>query len=155
MTILSARFVKMLDAFGRETTDQYLAAYDDMGRVLCLHKDSLDDQLVRFLAQPNSIDPYLDAPLDPTAPVLHALVPNQAFVGDPDLTLKVMGEGFTDKSVIVWNNADEPTTFVSETQLETGVKPSTAWGPITIEVYVRTGLAKTGTSTRKLYFSFL
>jgi hypothetical protein len=51
----------------------------------------------------------------------------------------VSGGGFTEESVIVWNGGDEPTTYVSKSALTTGVKPSTASGPITIPVTVRNG----------------
>ena len=47
-------------------------------------------------------------------------------IGSTDFTLRVIGTNFTDTSVIVFNGGDEPTTFVSDTELETGIKPSTA-----------------------------
>jgi len=156
MTILSARFIEMRDPFGRESTDQYVAAYDDKGRVVVFHKDSTDEEFRRFISQPNAIDPFSKLPANDDDPVLYALHPNKAFMSDPDFTLEVTGEGFTPESVIVWNNADEPTTFVSENVITTGVKPSTVWNPISIEVYVRTGDPKTSfTVTRKLYFTFV
>lgn len=73
------------------------------------------------------------------APVINSLNPNTAVVGGPDLTMTVIGSGFTSGSVIVWNGGDEPTTFVSATQVSTGVKPSTASGPWSIPVAVRNG----------------
>lgn len=73
------------------------------------------------------------------APVINSLDPNTAVVGGPDVTMTVNGSGFTSQSVIVWNGGDEPTTFVSNTQVTTGVKPSTASGPWSIPVAVRNG----------------
>lgn len=156
MTILSARFIEMRDPFGRNTKDQYAAAYDDTGRVFVFHKDSTDHEWQNFRNQPGIIDPYSDTPTKLRDPVLHSLSPNIASMSDPDFTLEVRGEGFTTDSVIVWNNADETTTFVSDTLITTGVKPSTVWEPISIEVYVRTGDPKASfAETRKLYFTFI
>jgi len=73
------------------------------------------------------------------APVINSLDPNTAVVGGPDLTMTVNGSGFTPQSVIVWNGGDEPTTFVSNTQVSTIVKPSTASGPWSIPISVRNG----------------
>ena len=55
------------------------------------------------------------------APTVSALVPNTATIGDPSFTLKVQGTGFGPGSVIIFNGNDEPTTFVSPTEVTTGV----------------------------------
>ena len=55
----------------------------------------------------------LELPPPEEAPVITALVPNQATLGSPSFTLSVQGEHFTAQSVIVWNGADEATTYVS------------------------------------------
>ena len=55
----------------------------------------------------------LEPPPEADAPVITALVPNQATLGSPNFTLSVQGTGFTPGSVIVWNGADEATTYVS------------------------------------------
>lgn len=151
MTIVSARFVKGRDIFGRDTTDQYVAAYDDLGRVTIMHKDSPDHDLQRFLAQPNFIDPYLDAAKDPSLPVLFELVPDKAFVGGPNFDIQVTGQNFTADSTIMWNGGAEPTTFVSPNLLTTGVQPGTASGPATIDIHVET----LGEQTRHRYFTFM
>jgi hypothetical protein len=52
--------------------------------------------------------------------------PTGAAIGDPDLTLTVTGTGFIDGAQIVFNGGAEETTFVSDTELTTTVKPSTA-----------------------------
>jgi hypothetical protein len=66
-----------------------------------------------------------------TAPSLPPLVvsslnPAEATIGDPDLVMQVVGEGFTADCVITFNGGDEPTNFVSDTVLSTIVRPSTA-----------------------------
>lgn len=83
--------------------------------------------------------PELPPPTQAQAPAITSLSPNTAVVGGPDLTMTVVGSGFTSGSVIVWNGSDEPTTVVSATQVSTGVKPSTASGPWAIPVAVRNG----------------
>jgi hypothetical protein len=72
-----------------------------------------------------------------TPPVASAVTPNTAVIGGPDLTISVTGENFGDTSVIVFNGGDEPTTFVSNTELNTVVKPSTAGTPGVYGVCVR------------------
>jgi hypothetical protein len=73
----------------------------------------------------------------PVPPVLQYLDPATAEVGSADITLTCNGTGFSDTSVIVFNGGDEPTTFISATQISTGVKPSTASGPAVVPVEVR------------------
>jgi hypothetical protein len=152
MTIISARFINARDIYGRDTTDQYVAAYDDNGVVRVMHKDSSDPDLKRFLAQPNFIDPYLAVAKPPDVPVLAQLVPDKAFVGGPDFDIQVVGENFTADSKIMWNGGEEPTVFVSPELLTTGVQPSTATvGGATIEIHVDT----LGEITRSRFFTFM
>jgi hypothetical protein len=86
--------------------------------------------------------------LDP--PVASALSPDTAVVGGPDITCTVTGTGFTPFSKITFNGTDEVTEFISETELSTIVKPSTASGPWAIPVAVRTG----GMVSEPLTFQF-
>lgn len=87
----------------------------------------------------------IGANVPPTAPEgsqpldIDSLDPEEADVGDPDLTLHVYGTGFTSDCVIVFNGGDEATTFVSDTELTTGVKPSLVGAPIVVPVHVRRG----------------
>ena len=81
----------------------------------------------------------LEPPPEADAPMITALVPNQATLGSPNFTLSVQGTGFTPGSVIVWNGADEATTYVSSDELTTDVNMATAEAPVTIAVEVRTG----------------
>jgi hypothetical protein len=73
----------------------------------------------------------------PDPPVLTGLAPATASITDPDFEGHLHGTGFVDGSVIVWNNADEPTRFVDETDIWTTVVPSVVTSPTTVEVYVR------------------
>jgi hypothetical protein len=63
--------------------------------------------------------------------------PTTAEIGAADITLRVLGTGFNEQSVILFNNGEEPTTFVSVTEVTTTVKPSTASGPWTVPVGVK------------------
>jgi hypothetical protein len=76
----------------------------------------------------------VDAP-----PILTQLVPSAAAIGDPPVVMTVNGSGFTSQSIIVFNGGDEPTTFVSDTELSTVIKPSLASAPGTVPVTVRNG----------------
>jgi hypothetical protein len=84
---------------------------------------------------------YLEDYLNPPAPVgvavtVTGLDPDTAAMDDPDLTLRVLGTGFTPDTVILFNNGEEPTVFVSDTEVTTGVKPSTASSPGRVPVSV-------------------
>jgi IPT/TIG domain len=81
----------------------------------------------------------IDPPVEPGTPVITSIDPAHAEVGAADLTMTVTGTGFTAASVILFNNGEEATTFVSETSLTTGVKPSLASGPAVVPVQVREG----------------
>ena len=72
-----------------------------------------------------------------TPPVVSAVTPNTAVIGGADLTISVTGSNFGDTSVIMFNGGEEPTTFVSNTELNTIVKPSTAGTPGAFPVAVR------------------
>jgi hypothetical protein len=74
-------------------------------------------------------------PADP--PEIEALEPPTAAIGQPSFTLHVRGKGFTPESVIFWNDGAEPTTFVSDTELTTGVNMETAQFPIPIPIVVK------------------
>jgi hypothetical protein len=71
-------------------------------------------------------------------PVLTSISPDTAVSGDPDLILTCTGTDFVPASVIHFGIEDEPTTFVSDTEVTTGVKPS-LFAPAVIPVTIRTG----------------
>jgi IPT/TIG domain len=77
-------------------------------------------------------------------PTLTSLDPATAVLGDPDLTLRCIGTNFTDSSVIHFSDHDEPTTFVSDTEVTTGVKPSLGWGAVSVPVTIKQGGFETG-----------
>jgi IPT/TIG domain-containing protein len=66
-----------------------------------------------------------------------ALVPANTGAGAPSFILTVNGTGFSSNSVVFFNTAAEPTTFVSSTQV-TAMIPATAVAASgTMPVYVR------------------
>jgi hypothetical protein len=71
-------------------------------------------------------------------PTLTSLSPDTAVSGDPDFVLSCVGTNFVRGSVIHFGIEDEPTTFVSDTEVTTGVKPS-LFAPAVIPVTIRTG----------------
>jgi hypothetical protein len=76
-------------------------------------------------------------------PTLTSISPDTAVAGtDPDFVLSCVGTDFTHASVIYFGQEDEPTTFVSDTEITTGVKPS-LFVPDTVPVKVRTGALDT------------
>lgn len=80
-----------------------------------------------------------------SAPTVSSLEPNTAVAEtDPDFELKVIGTGFFPGTVIYFGagiDQDEPTTWVSDTEVSTIVKPSLFF-PDTVPVSVRYGPLK-------------
>ena len=62
----------------------------------------------------------VDASVNPT-PVATSLSPTFAMAGGPAFTLTVNGSKFMSGSVVRWNGASRPTTFVSATQLQAAI----------------------------------
>ena len=56
--------------------------------------------------------------------------------------MHVHGTGFTDKSVIHFAGHDEPTSFVSDTEVTTGLKPSLWQEPVVVKCSVKNGTAE-------------
>jgi hypothetical protein len=75
------------------------------------------------------------------APVITSLVPDTVALGQPSFTVRVLGTGFMAESVIVWNGGDEVTTYVSATEVTTGVNMDTASAAVSVSVAVRNGEA--------------
>jgi hypothetical protein len=83
-------------------------------------------------------------------PTLTSLSPDAAASGDADFVLHCRGSDFTPSSVIYFGpTEDEPTTFVSSTEVTTGVKPA-LFEPAVVPVTVRTS----GVSSNALDFTF-
>lgn len=65
-------------------------------------------------------------PVPPPAPSVMSLTPNTGVISTA-VTVTVAGTDFTDQSSVYFNAAEQPTTFVSETELSfTGTLPGTA-----------------------------
>ncbi len=92
--------------------------------------------------------------LESTSPTLDSLDPATAEWGEgaADVTMHAIGSGFLDGAVIVFNNGDEGTVFVSDTDLTTVVQGSTASGAWTVPVKVRN---PDGTETGEQQFTFV
>jgi hypothetical protein len=73
-------------------------------------------------------------------PTLDSLSPASAVAGDAaDIVLSCIGTGFIEGvSTIMFNGLPEPTTFVSDTEVTTGVKPSLFVVPAVCPVEVHT-----------------
>jgi hypothetical protein len=75
------------------------------------------------------------APEPGEEPTLTSLDPTSWRIGDPPVTMTATGTGFTDQSILTFNGGDEPTTFVSETELTTEVGTASTPGlyPVTVK----------------------
>jgi hypothetical protein len=82
---------------------------------------------------------YGPSPAPGAEPTLDSIDPVSAEIGSADVTLTLTGTNFLPTSVIIFNGGAETTTFVSDTELTTGVKPSLATVAIDVPVEVRTG----------------
>ena len=91
-------------------------------------------------------------PPEPTVPpTLTSISPTTAEVGGPDFTLECVGTNFSpNNTVIVFNGGEEPTVFVDDTHVTTGVKPSLVSNAIDVPVLIRTGFG----DSLPLTFSF-
>ena len=76
---------------------------------------------------------------DTSAPVLTELVPATAVIDSEDFDISIMGEKFDENTVIWWNDHPEPTTFVSENEVTTLVRPDTIFTPEVLPISVRNG----------------
>ena len=72
-------------------------------------------------------------------PTVGSLVPSTVVLGEPSFDIHVIGTGFTPYSKIVFNGFDEPTTYISDTELATGVNMPLWQAPVVVPVSVRTG----------------
>jgi hypothetical protein len=75
---------------------------------------------------------------DVGVPTLTELVPNTVVSGGADFTLYCFGTNFTADTVIQFGGSDEPTVFISSTEISTIVKPS-LFAPATVPVLVKNG----------------
>lgn len=100
---------------------------------------------------PSINEPPRPPDVPPAEPLTAAFLdPAQAEIGGPDLTMSVIGTGFTAAAVITFNGGDEATTRVSSTELTTIVKPSTA----TVAGVYPVTVKQDGQETEPLGFTF-
>ena len=71
-------------------------------------------------------------------PQVLSLNPNNAVLGSPSFTLRVLGTGFKNTDKIIFAGVEEPTTFVSANELTTGVNMAVWLGPDVLPVEVQT-----------------
>ena len=79
-------------------------------------------------------------------PIVASLSPASAAVGGPAFTLTVNGSKFASTSLIRWNGASRPTTFVSATQLQAAIPASDLAAIGTNQITVFTPAPGGGTS---------
>jgi IPT/TIG domain len=96
------------------------------------------DQTAEFIAEQKALA---------VAPTLDSLDPATLPVPGPDTQVALHGTGFNEGTTINWNGGDEPTEFISETEVRTVVKPSTVEAPLpyTLPVYVWHGGVQSNT----------
>jgi hypothetical protein len=93
--------------------------------------------------------------VDAPTTALTSLLPPSAAIGDPTFAIRVIGSGFDASSVINFASQDEPTTFVSDTELTT-IVDMTLWlgADPAIPVLVRTLVEGVPEETDTLLFVF-
>ena len=79
-------------------------------------------------------------------PTATSLSPSQTLAGGAAFVLTVSGSGFTSSSVVRWNGANRPTTFVSATQLQGSIGAGDIAAPGSAQVTVVTPSPGGGTS---------
>ena len=84
-------------------------------------------------------------------PEIDALDPDEIEIGAADTVLHVHGSGFTPQSVIHFAGHDEPTSFVNDTEVTTGLKPSLWQAADVVECTVKNG----GYESEAVEFEFL
>jgi hypothetical protein len=78
-------------------------------------------------------------PASMAVPTVTSLSPNSSRVNGPDFTLTVVGTEFHPNSVILFNNEEKETTYVSLTEVTTDISPFTATGSFNAPVCVKNG----------------
>lgn len=84
-------------------------------------------------------------------PTVTSLVPSTVVLGEPSFQLHVKGTNFTEESIIVFNGFDEPTTYISPTELTTGVNMPLWQAPAVVPISVKNA---EGTVSNSMDFSF-
>jgi FG-GAP-like repeat/Abnormal spindle-like microcephaly-assoc'd, ASPM-SPD-2-Hydin len=99
-----------------------------------------------FAIIPILLSTFVGAQSNPVPLINQPLVPSIVEPGGPGFTLSVNGSGFVSGSVVNWNGAPRPTTFVSSTKLTTNILAADIVTPSTAAVSVSTPTPGGGTS---------
>ena len=84
-------------------------------------------------------------------PVVASLSPNTVVLGEPSFDIHVIGTNFTPLSTIIFNGYEEPTTYISPTELTTGVNMPLWQAPAVVPISVKNGL---DVESNKINFTF-
>ncbi|MEK7832564.1 MAG: IPT/TIG domain-containing protein [Acidobacteriota bacterium] len=84
-------------------------------------------------------------------PELNEIVPNAVAVGSQAFTLALNGVGFVPGSVVQWNGAPRPTTFVSTTQLTIPVSAADVATAANVTIFVVNPAPGGGASGQRLF----
>jgi hypothetical protein len=82
--------------------------------------------------------------VSPGPPVLTSLSPPGAATGSASFTLTATGSGFSAQSVVNWNGAPRPTTYVNATQLRAAIAAADVAAPGTAQIAVVTPAGTSG-----------
>jgi len=95
-------------------------------------------QLTVFTPVPGggTSDPPLTVQIDNPLPAPFFLQPDAVAAGGPNFTLEVFGVDFVPSSVVRWNGADRPTTFVNGFELQAAIPASDIAAPGSAQVTV-------------------
>ena len=88
----------------------------------------------------------LSFPINNPRPSLVSLSPSSVLAGGIHFTLSVTGSGFISSSVVLWNNSNRVTTFISSTQLTASIPASDIANPGTAQITVFNPTPGGGTS---------
>ena len=90
--------------------------------------------------RPGSIN---EPPENPAAvPELTQLIPNTAVAGSAQLTVRVIGTGFGDWTVLNINGTDRTTTFTNNKEVSAAIRPTTATPGRVYAVYAKNAMFK-------------
>src|SRR5262245_15686589 len=107
----------------------------------------LNNGFVRAATSP----PVTVTPPPPPVPTLSALTPASVPAGAAAFTLTVDGTGFQSTTVVRWNNADRPTTFVSSTRLSAAIMAADVATAGTAQITAFTPAPGGGTSNSRTF----
>jgi hypothetical protein len=94
---------------------------------------AIPEELVSPGPNPEPPDP------DVITPSLTSLHPASAPIQTGDMNVRILGTGFTEETVMVWNGADDVAAYISDTEMTTVVKTDMATVPSTCTVMMRNG----------------